>query len=364
MENLMVAETHNKLVIINPQQFGYNPATYYYCKYLKEDYSIIYICWYHGLSKIEMDGVQVLYINRKGNVLIRTLRFLRRALGQIKDNQPIVFIHYFKGVSLALRLLRPANCFVLDIRTGAVFKNKIVRRLYDTRLKFETCFFRHVTVISQSLAEKLKIVHRSHILPLGADIISSTKKIFESLNLLYVGTLFNRNIEVTIHGLKLFYDTFKDQISISYIIIGDGPNNEAQDLRKLVSGYGLSDVVNVTGLIPHTDLAPYFNTCNIGVSYVPLTDYYDCQPVTKTFEYLLSGMPVIATNTSENRAVLHSKNGVLIGETAEDFYAGLKTISENRMSFNSDNIRLSNTGYKWENIIENNLKPYFYKVSR
>jgi len=193
--------------------------------------------------------------------------------------------------------------------------------------EFETKFFKNIIVLSKSLSEKLKLSYKANIIPLGAATISNIEKRFDEMHLLYVGTLYNRHID-TITGFKSFYDAFKDQITLFYTIIGDGPNNEAQASRDLVSKYGLSDVVKITGRIPHTPiLAPYFNICNIGVFYVPLTDYYDCQLVTKTFEYLLSGMPVVATNTSENRAVIQSKNGVLVGETADDFYAGLKTIS-------------------------------------
>lgn len=351
------------IIILNQQQFGYNNATYYYCKYLKDDFAIVYICWDHGLPKIETDGVRVIYVSRKGNMAVRTLRFLRTALGQTKDNQAIVFIKYFKGVSLSLRLLRPRHCIVLDIRTGSVHKSSFARRFHDARLRFETRFFRHVTVISQSLAEKLGIAQKAHILPLGADIMSSSNKTFDSLHLLYVGTLFNRNIDVTLHGFKLFYDALKDQIPVSYTIIGDGPNNETLALMELASQYGLSDVVKVTGQIPHTELAPYFDICNVGVSYVPLTDYYDCQPVTKTFEYLLSGMPVLATNTSENRLVIQAENGVLVEDTAEDFYAGLKAVFENRHQFDSAKIRREAVGYTWENVVKINMQPYFNTIA-
>lgn len=350
------------IIIINQAQFGYNNATYYYCKYLNDAFAIVYICWDYGRPKIEMDGVRVIYVSRKGNMAVRTLRFLHTALGQTNDNQAIVFIKYFKGVSLALWLLRPRQRFVLDIRTGAVHKSPMVRRFHDARLKFETRFFRHVTVISQSLAEKLGLGRKAHILPLGADVISPSNKTFDSLHLLYVGTLFNRNMDVTIHGFKLFYDAFKDQVPVSYTIIGDGWNNQAQDLRELVSQYGLSDVVNVTGRIPHTELEPYFDACNIGVSYVPLTDYYDCQPVTKTFEYLLSGMPVLATDTSENRLVIQPENGVLVEDTAEDFYVGLKAVLEKRHLFDSAQIRREAMRYTWEDIVQKNLRPHIRKI--
>ena len=345
-----------QLIIINQIQFGYNNATYYYCKYLKKDFNIVYICWDHELPKIKMDGVEVAYVSRKGSVPVRTFRFLRVAIGRVNYKEEIIFIKYFKGVSLVLRLLRPWNPIVLDIRTGAVYKNPWRRKFSDARLKFETQFFKNVTVISKSLAEKLGIAHKAHILPLGADVISSKTKTFDGLHLLYVGTLFNRDIHIAVQGFKKFYDKFKGQLPLSFTIIGDGPHNEAQGLKTMVAELGLSEVVKVIGEIPHPELRPYFDACNIGVSYVPMTDYYDCQPVTKTFEYLLSGMPVIATGTVENKTVINNQNGVLIGDTAEDFFSGIKSIFNKK--YESDKIRLTSQGYTWENIVQNNLRKY------
>ena len=172
----------------------------------------------------------------------------------------------------------------------------------------------------------------------------------------------SERIDVTIHGFKQFYNAFKNRIPITYTIIGSGLNNEEQALRELAAQYGLSKIINVAGTIPHTQLKPWFDAANIGVSYVPLTDHYDCQPVTKTFEYLLSGMPVIATNTSENRKVIHPGNGVLVGDTAVGFYSSLKAIFENRHLFDSAKIRNAAMDHTWENIVKKNLKTYLGQI--
>jgi len=42
--------------------------------------------------------------------------------------------------------------------------------------------------------------------------------------------------------------------------------------------------------------------------------YYDCQPATKTFEYILSGMVCIATSTYENKKLINNINGVLCND--------------------------------------------------
>jgi glycosyltransferase involved in cell wall biosynthesis len=352
-----------KLILINPNQFGYNNATYYYCKYLKKYYHITYLCWDHNLLKIDIPGVKVVYVNRRGNMIARSLRFLRYAFKELRNDPTIVFIKYFKIVSLALRLLKPTYNYVLDIRTGSVHKNSLNRRLHDARLKFETRLFKNVTVISESLAEKLGLKHKAHILPLGADVLSRKDKLLKELNFLYVGTLHNRNIDITIHGFKKFYNEFKNQIPMSYTIIGSGPNNEENTLRDIVVKLGISKVVKITGRIPQSQLGPYFDSANVGISYVPITDYYDVQPVTKTFEYLLSGMPVIATNTSENRKVINQENGVLVGETPEEFYSGMKLVLEKVKLFDSAKIRNTSMNFTWEHIVINNLFQYLKKIS-
>lgn len=347
-----------KLIIINQAQFGYHIDSYYHSKYLRENFNTIYICCDHGFPKIEMNGVQVIYISKKGDRLAQWSRFLKRALKEITDEVAIVFTNYFNWISLPLRLFRPRHCFVLDIRTGSINQAKRKRIIYNFRIRIESIFFNNITVISESLAKKLKLSHKAHILPLGANIISHTNKKFDKIHLLYVGTFYSRNIEVTVRGFKAFYDEFGKYLSVTYTIIGDGPAKEKENIEALIGSYGLSDIIAVKGRIPHTKLKPYFDAANIGVSYIPLTEYYDVQPATKTFEYLLSGMPVIATRTYENQKVITPENGVLIGDRANDFYYGLKTILKNRHHFDSEIIRRSSMPFTWENIIVNNLKPY------
>ncbi|VBB43638.1 Predicted glycosyltransferase, family I [uncultured Desulfatiglans sp.] len=359
----MLTNNNKTLFIVDQVQFGYHTGNYYICKYLRDSYSIIYICKEHGLSKIEMNGVRSVYVSRKGNSLVRSIRFFGKALQEIrKHSNCIIFIKYLKGISLALRLSNPSHLVVLDVRSASVSQKRIRRWLYDSRLKFETKFFKNITVISQGLADKLNMGQKAHILPLGADVISSTNKNFDQVHLLYVGTLVNRNIDVTIHGFKRVYDELVGRIPLSYSIIGTGSNDEESSLRELVDKLGLKSVVLVIGRIPHTEIAQWFDNTNIGVSYIPLTDYFDVQPPLKTFEYLLSGMPVIATHTSENRKVISEKNGVLVGESVNDFYLGIKKILQNRASFDSEAIRNGAKPYMWKAIVTNNLKPYLQRI--
>lgn len=316
------------------------------------------------MQRIILPEVRVVYVSRRGNLIFRNFRFLRYAFGELNNKPTVVFLKQFKIISSVLKICRPSLCFVLDIRSCAVVSNPIKRLISDVRLVIETMFFENITIISNSLSKRLYISHRSHIVPVGAEIISNDIKTFNEFNLLYVGTLENRNIEITIEGFRKFFEAFKSKINLSYTIVGTGANNEEQKLRNLVAHYKLEDVVTISGKILHNQLKDFFDKSNIGVSYIPLTKYYDCQPPTKTFEYLLSGMPVIATRSTENVKIINPNTGVLIGDKIEDFCEGLEALFKNRFLFNSKTIRDSNMKHKWGNIVMNNLKIYFDCISR
>ncbi|MBA4318317.1 MAG: glycosyl transferase [Flavobacterium sp.] len=349
------------LILISQEQFGYHADAYYYCKYLKSLFNITYICWEHGLQRISMDDINIIYVARRGDALSRSIVFIQIVLNEINQNQKentIIFIKYFKIIPLILRIFKPKHTIVFDIRTGNIFPQRVRRIINDLLLEFESVFFDNITVISQSLSYKLKLNHKAHILPIGADIISDSLKDFKELNLLYVGTLFNRNIDATIKGFQKFYNEYNQKIRMKYTIVGSGLNNEEEILRNLVMRYDLSNVITITGQIPRTQLQSYFDSHNIGISYVPMEEYYDCQPVTKTFEYLLSGMPVIATNTLENNKIIRNENGILVNDNSDSFYNGLIKIWQNRSRYDSQKIRNKFINFTWEKIVSKNLKPY------
>lgn len=362
MKNLAKKNTRKKLVILIQRQFGGHVGTYFYCKYLLNRFDITVICWDYSLEKQVVEGIDVVYVSREGNIISRNIRYISSVYRWLKNNScDICFITYFRGCSI-LKVLLPGMKFVFDIRTASVNKKIYIRTIYNKFMIFESLFFRHVTVISESLAVKLKISKKAHILPLGSESISKSHKQYDALRLLYVGTLHARDIDTSLIAFSKFYHDNKNMIAMEYTIIGDGPEGEVEQLRDIVKNNLLSDVVRIEGSIPFTELKPYFDTHNVGISFVPLTDYFDFQPVTKTFDYLLSGLSVIATATSENKKVITELNGVLIDDTQDDFYKGLEVIWKNRELFDSEQIVSMSVQYNWSDIV-NKLGDYLTKVS-
>jgi glycosyltransferase involved in cell wall biosynthesis len=349
-----------RLLILNRAQFGYHLQMYYYCRWAQADFQITYHGFDGGKPRLDLSGVDVHYVPGKGNLMRRYLRFLGSCLAECGRDYDVIFVRYFPGCSL-LRLLHPRHRFVLDIRTGSIASNPLDRWWKDSLLRLESLSFRHITVLSASLARKLGLA-QAHLLPLGADPVETPPKDFSALHLLYVGTFHGRRLEDTLTGFERFYREMGHAATMTYDVVGDGPHGERDRLQAWVKDHGLEGAVSLPGFVHHRKLARYYEKCNFGVSYVPINRIYDCQPPTKTFEYLLAGLPVIATNTSENAAVITADNGVLIDDTPEAFYEALQKLRNSRDLYSSDRIRAAALKYSWETIVRTNLVPYLYSL--
>lgn len=350
-------------LILCTSQFGYHLDTYYYCKYGREVLDITYVGFAGTREAVEMGGIRVKNVAYHGGKVRRFIRWWWAALRESRKDYDVVFVKYFPGCSL-IRLLMPRKTFVLDIRTGAVASSRWRRRLLDALLRWETLFFSNVTVISASLAKKLGLRgERVHLLPLGADPVPTRPKQFDRLDLLYVGTLSGRDLEKTIRGFARFHQAHGNEVATTFSLVGDGHNKEREHLRRLAVELGVGDIVSLRGFIHHSSLAEYWERCNVGVSFVPINDIYDVQPPTKTFECILAGMPVIATNTMENRCIVQKDNGVLIDDSADGFRRGLEEILRRRARYDSAAIRATCADYHWEKIVRGNLCPYVAEVA-
>jgi glycosyltransferase involved in cell wall biosynthesis len=177
-----------------------------------------------------------------------------------------------------------------------------------------------------------------------------------------VGTLYKRNICETIKGVALFLKN-NPSMNLCYDIIGFGNKEDIYELQETINNESLQGKVIFHGRKNYTELSPFFEKSNVGISYIPIVPYYDCQPATKTFEYILSGMVCIATSTYENKKLINNINGVLCNDNPESFARALEEIKENKHKYNSEAIRETLMNYTWENIIHNVMIPTLEKIN-
>lgn len=348
-----------KLLLFATHQFGYLTDTLKYCRYAGEHYDITYLGWDYGKMKVTMTGVHVKYISRRGNLVQRNYRLMKALHREIGGGQyDVVFTHYTRGISL-VRLLNTWQPFVFDIRTGSTDIRPARRKLYNFFMKLESLFFRHITIISDGLAAQLGI-RRYALLPLGADTIAMPAGKFNGgcLRLLYVGTLQNRNILACVKGLHRHIQAFHDQETVM-TIVGDSPGPELQEIEEYVRENAvLKGKVICTGRVPHCDLDKYFREAHAGLSFIPVTPWYSHQQPTKTYEYLLSGLPVIATRTHEHEKLLEKENMcVLINDTADDVAGAIASIRLKIQDVAADELRNRYIVHSWENIIRHYFIP-------
>lgn len=340
------------LLFANQSQYGYHIDYVQYCKYLKSDFDIIFFCWDYGREKISETDIKIYYISRKGNIIKRNIRFIIKLLNYINhSNNDFVFIHYFIGSSLITLFAKDKKKLHLDIRTGSDSQNVLKRNIYNSVLRIESLFYKSKSIISLGLRNLLHISKTSHILPLGANPSSIQFKCQHRLHLLYVGTFDNRRIEDTINGFYLFLEQ-NTQADIHYTIVGSGMKNESENLQRLIIQKGLQSYIDLTGYVLHHQLSQFYELSNAGVSYIPRKPYYEFQPATKTFEYLMSGMPVIATQTYENKQIINELNGILINDSPISFANGIHKLYNSIHTFDKNEIKKSVKNYEWERIVD------------
>jgi hypothetical protein len=350
------------ILIIHPGPFGYHTPTYYYSCLLKEKYNITYLGISENLENKDIAGIKYIHLPYTSNPLIKRISYFKKVIGEIRfNNYDFILVNYFIFCSF-IRLFANKNVLV-EIRTSYIFNNYIKRLIYNAILISEARLFRNITTISKDLAEFLHLPKRTIIIPLGSPKFPLIKKDFSKMHLLYVGTFYGRNVEVTILGVAKFIAEYKDKINISYSIIGFGSEVEEDRIKNSISEACMSEYISYIGTIRYPALTKFLEVSNIGIAYIPMIKRYDSQPPIKSFEYLLSGMAVLATATKENKKIINDTNGILVGDKPEDIYLGLKEIYSRLKYFNSESIQLNSYHYSWENIVESILIPCIERIS-
>ncbi|NLM68362.1 MAG: glycosyltransferase family 4 protein [Enterococcus sp.] len=359
MSSLLKNRQRPKILFVCRKQFGYSIDNYFHCKYLRRYFDITYISPDVGWERVFLEGVLTEYVEFKKNKILNNLDFYLKIVLSIKKRAFELIYLNRSFFFFIFKILNPSKIFIYDIRSGIITLSSLKRYFKTSLIKLDLFFYKNVTVISDNLAKQLGIKNY-HLLPLGAEEFNLPARNFNDIKLVYVGSFNNRNIEDTIEGFGLFLKDIEDPPKISYHIYGFGNLESEKKIHNAITGKGLQNFVFFHGKILHKDLPLILAKYNVGVSYIPITLYFDAQPPTKTFEYLLAGMPVIATRTIENEKIINEANGVLIQDNPEAFKDGLNNICRKIAAnhFNSDKIIRNCLPYSWENIVVGNFKPY------
>lgn len=356
-----------KVLLVSTNQFGYLIDYYRYYTYLKNrNISVRYLCLDYKKERMEPGNPDVIYVSNEGNKSLRTARFIKAIVAAEKEYTfDKILIHYFLFASSLLTFIRNEK-MVLDIRTVSIHVNKRKRRLFDSLIRFAASRFKNVSIIND-LSAKLIGIGNYKLLPLGGAIFSKEpddapdsaefKPLFteDLYNFLYVGTLHKRRVIECVKGFHSFLQK-RPLARARFIIIGQAMGNELNEINDYISAHGLHSVIITTGYIPQHKLSIFFKYADCGVSFVPLTPFFDVQPSTKTYEYLINGIPVIATCTQDNTRLLEESGvrcGILIKDNAEAFESALLKMIDT--DFDAAAIAEEFRHYEWDNLFRKYL---------
>ena len=120
----------------------------------------------------------------------------------------------------------------------------------------------------------------------------------------YIGTLdFHKKMDILIDSMG----GFKDK-NIKLVIIGDGP--AFQTLKSRVQKMNLEEKIIFKGWIDHELMNEHLNSFDLAIHHHAM----EYMSPLKIFEYLSSGLPVIAPNIPAVREILKDKEDVILTE--------------------------------------------------
>lgn len=98
--------------------------------------------------------------------------------------------------------------------------------------------------------------------------------------------------------------------SIGALFVGEPELSVRVAIRRAIAEHGLAGQVEVTGHVPHEQVAAQIARGRIGI--VPLLDYpkFHTNIACKAFEYMACGMPTIASDLQPQRLFIHEGIGV------------------------------------------------------
>lgn len=338
-----------RLIIVSPRQYGYQTDYLKYVEYLPEVYCVVFLCVDQGEQKFECDNADIRYI-KFVNLRLSYLWFIIYTIFYVAFHSGKVMTTNFSGCRYLKRILFWRK-MIVNIRTVSVEKDIVKASIQNERIRRDALPFDRIIMISKGGAEQLRLpMDKVDIVGLGSDVISKEPKTYERLHLLYVGTLCNRDIPKTVMGFHNYLMVSGDTHA-TYDIVGDG--DELDEIKHYVSDNQLEKQIFIHGRVRYNELRPFFDRCNIGVSFVPITEAYNHQPPTKTYEYINSGLFTIATNNQVHRETVIRDCGILIDDTVEAFCKALYDI--NSMKIDERSVRNCGVHYLWEPIVMNDL---------
>lgn len=175
----------------------------------------------------------------------------------------------------------------------------------------------HCIVVSRRLAEYVERLrgsrHGIHTLPNAANtdrfkpVLPRSRPTADRFTVGFVGTL--KPWHDTVGLVEAFAETYKKNRNSRLLLVGDGP--EKAKVKQSIKRLKIKQAVRLEGSVDPDSVPALLNSVDVGVAPYPnLEDFY-FSPI-KIFEYMASGLPVVAGRIGQIPEVIeHGVHGLL-----------------------------------------------------
>lgn len=300
----------------------------------------------------EINEIEVSSVPKPDIYLVRQAIFHLRILREVSRQwQPtsIIFFHQMSAPwLLPLRYLRQIMgrelpLIIMDTRTAPMIPKELatrrdrLRTLFDNGINYIANYMADgQTAITKRMAQMMGIPDQKllGIWPSGVNYDSFSvaqqnrnwDKVDEEVHVIYVGALHHpRNLMNFCRAVVLAND---ERRRIIFTLVGDG--SERDELIEFASG--TDGIVRVLPPVLHEEIPSLLAAAHIGVLPFPDQERFRVSSPIKLFEYMASGMPILATHITCHTDVVMEGNYAFwaYGEDVEDLVKALIEVWEQR----------------------------------
>ena len=149
-----------------------------------------------------------------------------------------------------------------------------------------------------------------------------------SIKLIYVGTVSeSRGRDVMLDAMKIIADK---QLNLHLTIVG-ACVDEMRYCQQRIDALSLQAYVTVIGKAPGSEIPHYLAQADAAICLWQASPWNQFNPPTKLFEYLVAGLPVLASNIrTHTRYVQAGYNGFIFEYSAESLAVALENLQSQR----------------------------------
>lgn len=326
-----------------------------------------------------VDGIKIRIVSRYKTKFLRPITIIQLILKGMNENAEIYHCHEPDALlaGVVLKILR-GNKLVYDVHEywsntiSEKFPDSIqhiVCTFFDFYERILCIFIDHIIVVSDEMIKKYNRYNKKTTLvanfPNPSFFKSNlNKKIIEKYAdkfvFVYVGNIWHSR--GTLETIKAFH--LMERKEAYLLFVGPFSNSEYEKhIKNYVEENSLKDKVEFTGPVEYSDVPTYLHLSKVGLLlHYPTKRYMMPAYSTKLFEYMASGLPVIASNFPYIKKIIEETEcGIIVNPTkTEDIANAMTWVMDNPVAMNtmSENSRKASEKYNWSNEEKKLLEVY------